>query len=55
MTDVAATMDRNELERSIKAISDEIASLTVEIFALQEKLDELKWQRIDLRSVLHGG
>jgi hypothetical protein len=54
MTDVS-TADHEQLNYRIKAISDEIASLTIEIFALQEKLDELKWQRIDLRSVLHGG
>jgi hypothetical protein len=55
MVDIASTIDRDELERSIKAISDDIANITAEIFALQEKLDELKWHRIDLRSVLHGG
>jgi hypothetical protein len=53
MTDIF-TADHEQLSRRIKAISDEIASVTAKIFALQEKLDELKWQRIDLRSVLHG-
>jgi hypothetical protein len=54
MTDVAPALKREQLKHCVEAISDEIVHITMEILVLQEKLDELKWQRISLRSALHG-